>query len=107
VLSLRRRERIVMCPVATCQLLRNGLCRRLVQARRQQFYCPSLNLSDSLLADVGQNKREVKNVSHGFRVARSNDTCSWKPEDLWINRAKDRELTHDDLIRGERNERST
>ena len=33
-----------------------------------------------LLAHVGQNERKVKNVRDGFRVTRSDDACSWKPQ---------------------------
>ena len=61
-----RGERIIMCPISTCEFLRDRLGRRLIPSWRHQLNSPLLNLCNGLLAHIGQNEREVKDVRDGF-----------------------------------------
>ena len=61
-------KRVVMRPMSTRKLIREGFRSRLVHSRRQKLYGTSFNLRESLLSHIGENQREVENISDGLRV---------------------------------------
>src|SRR5262249_10662637 len=62
-------KRVVMRPMSTRKLIREGFRSRLVHSRRQKLYSASFNLRESLLSHIGENQREVEDISDGLRVA--------------------------------------
>src|SRR5262249_29307414 len=100
-------KRVVMRPMSTRKLIREGFRSRLVHSWRQKLYSTSFNLRESLLSHIGENQREVEDISDGLRVAGFDDTRSRKSSDLWIDRTEHREFTQHDLVSGKCNQCST
>src|SRR5262245_17850186 len=81
-------KRVVMRPMSTRKLIREGFRSRLVHLRRQKLYSASFNLRESLLSHIGENQREVEDISDGLRVAGFDDARSRKSSDLRIDRTE-------------------
>src|SRR5215472_11025729 len=79
-------KRVVMRPMSTRKLILEGFRSRLVHSRRQKLYSTSFNLRESLLSHIGENQREVEDISDGLRVAVFDDARSRKSNDLRIDR---------------------
>src|SRR5262249_20929010 len=97
-------KRVVMRPMSTRKLIREGFRSRWIHPRRQYLYRPSLNLGESLLPHIGENHCEVEDTVNRLRVAGFDDTRSGKSGDLRIDWAEHRELTQHDLVSGECNQ---
>src|SRR5262245_30878241 len=99
-------KRVIMCPMSARKLFRKRFGRRLLHSWRQKLYCPLLDLGQGLLRHISENQREVEDTLDGFRVASFDNARGRKSSDLWIDRAKNRELSEHDLVSGECNQGS-
>src|SRR5262249_62229405 len=72
-------KRVVMRPMSSCKLIREGFRSRLVYSRRQKLYSTSFNLRESLLSHIGENQREVEDICDGLRIAGFDDARSRNP----------------------------
>src|SRR5262249_22237986 len=75
-------KRVVMRPMSTRKLIREGFRSRLIHSRRQKLYSASFNLRESLLSHIGENQREVEDIFDGLQVAGFDDARSRKSSDL-------------------------
>ncbi len=99
-------QRIVVRPMAPGQFRCKLLRRRLIQARRQQLDGSSLDLSQRLLAHVGQHQGQVEDVLDRLGIAGAHDARCRQAGDLRVDRPQHRELAEHDLVGGERDERA-
>src|SRR5262245_63316768 len=55
-------KRVVMRPMSTRKLIREGFRSPLVHSRRQKLYGTSFNLRESLLSHIGENQRAMEDI---------------------------------------------
>ena len=99
-------KRVIMRPMSAGKLCRKGLRCRPLHPWRQQLYCPTLDLGESLLSHISEDQREVEDALNGLRVTSFDDARGRESGNLRIDRTEHRELAQHDLVGSECNQRS-